>query len=327
MTEWLWSLVPWGYQILLLIQGWRTGMGNTLFDLITQIGGEYGQMIITMLFYWCLNKALAPSLAYAMLGSGTINTWLKYVWQIPRPGTPALEGVLQRAGITGRVTPLAPEDLLTPSFPSGHTQGVTTTWGYLAYRLRRPWMWALTVGVILAVGFSRLYLAVHFPQDIIGGFLFGVLTLLAFVAIERYVAPRYLALSRAWRYGLAVGIPLLALLIYPIYEVTSTLGAIIGMGVGFLLERETLHFSVEGALWRRIARFFLGFAMMLAVLYGLKALFGLFDAGLGEWGRVALRTVRYAGLGFVGAWLAPWAFLKIGLCAAEKDATSPSLGA
>ena len=68
------------------------------------------------------------------------------------------------------------------SFPSGHSAVAMTLYGLLAYwairRLRKP-VGRVLVGLgaaclILAVGFSRIYLGVHFLSDVLGGYLLGI---------------------------------------------------------------------------------------------------------------------------------------------------------
>jgi membrane-associated phospholipid phosphatase len=69
------------------------------------------------------------------------------------------------------------------SFPSGHAVGSMVVYGFIAYILARElpsyrkYIYAIASTLILAIGFSRLYLGVHYPTDIIAGYGVGILWL------------------------------------------------------------------------------------------------------------------------------------------------------
>lgn len=69
----------------------------------------------------------------------------------------------------------------TFSYPSGHALGSVVLYGFLAYLLgkrlpqHKRFIYAASVLICLAIGFSRLYLGVHWPTDLAGGYLIGTL--------------------------------------------------------------------------------------------------------------------------------------------------------
>ena len=86
------------------------------------------------------------------------------------------------------------------SFPSGHAIMAVTFYGLLIYILQHTiaidWLKYLLItlvtGLIILIGFSRIYLRVHYASDVLGGFIIGLLWLLISLAmlkwLEGYVA-------------------------------------------------------------------------------------------------------------------------------------------
>ena len=122
-------------------------------------------------------------LAAALMAS-VVNLGLKELAARPRPD-PSL-ALVEEAGY---------------SFPSGHAVFAATFFGALIVLLvgsdilggrlvvRRALMFVLGL-LIAGIGASRVYLGVHWPGDVIGGFLFGALYLAALVAIRRMLETR-----------------------------------------------------------------------------------------------------------------------------------------
>lgn len=80
---------------------------------------------------------------------------------------------------------------INASFPSGHAAMSTVIYLMLAalllqtireQRLRRL-IWTIAIALPVAIGLSRLYLGVHWPTDIMGGWLFGTLWVLAAIRV------------------------------------------------------------------------------------------------------------------------------------------------
>ena len=125
------------------------------------------------------------------------------------------------------------------------------------------------------------------------------------------------------RYALAVLVPLVVWFVNPSEATATPMGAALGLGVGYVLEGQTVRFSVSGTIWRRILRGVVGLIVILVSYFALGYIFGSFDESMGETMETIWRLVRYAIIGFGGGWFMPWLFVKIGL--AEKESNNSSM--
>jgi len=145
---------------LLKIFGWITHLGDTVVVI-----GVAAFASAAILFYK-LDRAYLAGLVSTLLGAAASDYIMKAVIARARPGG------------------LIPSTIETSySFPSGHATAAFALYGFMAYALcrmypRHAWKIVATATLIIfAVGFSRLYLGVHFPSDIISGYLLGGLWL------------------------------------------------------------------------------------------------------------------------------------------------------
>lgn len=288
----------------------------SVFEVLTSLGNEMFFLVFLPLVYWCLDRATGARLTILFLTSAATNAGAKALFDQPRPFTYAPTRVAHLFDM-----PLAEAqeryEATGNGFPSGHTQNTLTIWGYLAARARRLHLptfaaaGALVLVVaallILLVPLSRIYLAVHFPRDLAGGYVIGVVLLGLFLWLEPKATAALVRLGLPWQIGIAVTVPALAMLLYP-HEATVTAGAtLMGMGVGFAIDRRWVHFETAGPAWQRALRFALGIAGMLVLYAGLKALFAPLTPVL-LW-----RFIRYALMGLWGSVGAPWVFARLGL--------------
>jgi undecaprenyl-diphosphatase len=76
------------------------------------------------------------------------------------------------------------------SFPSGHTATSFAAAYAVARTLGRRWAWLYAVAALIA--FSRLYLGVHYPADVLGGIILGTLTAASVCFVTaKYIKPRF----------------------------------------------------------------------------------------------------------------------------------------
>jgi len=172
-----------------------TATGYAVFNAISLLGSPVTLTILALAVALLLAArreliVLAGWLA-AFAGGGLLDVVLKLVIRRPRP--PGAAAFLQH---------------FSWSFPSGHAMASLIGYGMLAYVLTLLWIHrrsaqiAVVLGaalLIIAIGFSRLYLGVHYFSDVVGGYAAGVLWLSACVS--------GLEVARGWRAGLPSAAP------------------------------------------------------------------------------------------------------------------------
>ncbi|MCS7220566.1 MAG: phosphatase PAP2 family protein [Anaerolineae bacterium] len=315
MHDWLASWIPAGTAFILAVQRWSNPFLDQLFLTATYLGVDTFLVFLVAFIFWCVDRRIGLNLAYLLLTCDSLNSFLKNVFRLPRPAADGL-----------RI--LRPET--SPGFPSGHAQDGVAVWGYLATRIRQPIAWLLAVLIIALVAFSRIYIGVHFPQDVVGGLLIGVAFLIAYL----FLAPRLGAwLARqtvSLQVALAILIPLALWLIHPAEQHTlagettlsypsgtmaGNMGFLIGISLGFLAEQRFVRFRVGGPWWQRLLRLALGAAIVLFFWQGLKA---FIPDGLSAVWIATLRLIRYTLAGMAAAWWAPWLFVRLGLAERQR---------
>ena len=308
MENWLWDLIPWGYQVLLAIESIRTLFLDKFFTLVTEIGGEWFYITLLSLLYWCFSRQTGLGVAYTYLLSSYINWWLKDWFNIPRPGSDLLNPTLNDTGITDRVSPLFHET--DASWPSNHAQGTMVTWAYLAWRIGRRWLWMLAAGVIILVAFSRMYGGVHFPQDVMGGLVIGLVYILLWITLEPTVRFHLDHLSFRIKLALAAILPIFAFTLHPTSGSGLLMGAAAGIGVGYFVQERAVGFRPDGHWWQRAIRALVGLVMVIGVYLGLKVMVGWLPE---EVPTPLIRLLRYAIVGTTASLVAPWLFVKLKL--------------
>jgi membrane-associated phospholipid phosphatase len=165
---------------LSLISRLRTPFMTELFMAITFLGGWYFvglcSLLVMLVFLIARKPVLLICYVAVISGGGIFNLVLKAVYVRSRP--PYEQFIAEAVGW---------------SFPSGHAMTAVTFYGVLVYLLfvlvESPWTraggFALAIVLVFLIGFSRIYLGVHYPTDIIAGYIAGLLWLtVSITAVE-----------------------------------------------------------------------------------------------------------------------------------------------
>ena len=164
-------------QFLYVLERLRHPVLDAIFSAVTYGGDELAFLVLSFALFWCVSKR-GGYYAFLVGLFGTLgNQFLKLVCRIPRPWVLDPDFTIvesARAAATGY------------SFPSGHTaSGVAAAYA-LWLQNRKLGAPALVLAAFIA--FTRLYLYVHFPTDVLGGAVLGIALGTAASAFANYMA-------------------------------------------------------------------------------------------------------------------------------------------
>jgi membrane-associated phospholipid phosphatase len=262
--------------IILGIQTIANPVLDWFFMAITFLGNEDFYIAVLPVIYWCVDKKFGIRLAIVFLASVYINSLLKDIFATTRPD-PADVRVLYGQSGGGY------------AFPSGHSQGSVTFWGVIAWELKKAWFWVLAVFLMIAVGISRLYLGVHWPIDVLGGWLIGAVILGVYFLYDAKVDHSRSFLNM---WGLIALVLIVGVVLFLIHPAGHIVGVFVGMSIGYLLEEKLVDFDPRSVWWYQVLKVLVGLAVVFAIRIGLKKLFpegDIFDA------------IRYL---IIGIWIA-----------------------
>lgn len=134
---------------------------------VTALGNSATLVVVALVagaVLWSARRRVSVALLLLSLATGAgMNTILKQVFHRPRP----------------QVVPHTVE-VMSASFPSGHAMVSAVTYGTVAYLVGRMgrgsfrWVtWSGAALLILLIGLSRMYVGVHYPSDVLAGWLGG----------------------------------------------------------------------------------------------------------------------------------------------------------
>ena len=258
--------------ILLALQDFRNGTGAFLAGFLSKMTwlGETGTVIVILaLIYWCVSKDFG---AYFLMGWGSnrvVNGLLKVTVCAYRPWIRDARVVPYGNSITTATG---------YSFPSGHTMNAATVFGGGAVRKDIPPALRAVLGLlVLLVGFSRNYLGVHMPQDVLAGAVAGTLVMYLTMKLMQWVKihPEKDLLVVIIGVGFAILVAVYAA-VKPYPVDTDEAGRVLVEGAkmakdtfkgvswcvavltGWILERRFVQFSTSISMMKRITRLTFG---------------------------------------------------------------------
>ncbi len=263
-------------QILLFLSSIQNSFFDASFQAITMIGESTFVVCVICFIFWNINKKKGMTICMCMLTNVQAMGLIKAIVRFPRPWT-MIEGLntVRQSTATGY------------SFPSGHTTNASSSLTAIAIAFKKRWLSITCAILIVLVGFSRLYLCVHWPMDVACGLILGCGgTFLLFDIYSKILEDKErgklffiisaIVTTIAWI--------VIALLLFA-EKIDSTafsdfgknIATFSGAVLGLIWERKVFDYSVEEGHWKRkLLRFALGGLGCLIILplskLGLKAI-------------------------------------------------------
>jgi len=293
------SLLNWGIEVVLWFQQFSPAL-DLPFKALTFMGNEAFYLLFMPLAYWCIDRRTGAGLFILLLFSAYLNAVAKVIAGQPRP-----------FNYDPRVKPLGHAG--GGGLPSGHTQNAVVIWGYLAARFGKTIGWIIAGFLMIGIPLSRIYLGVHFPTDLFGGYLLGALILVLFLWIAPRLEEWLVQKGFAWQLGFSLVLPIILIFLNPADNpyVLSMIAALMGISAGIALERRFVGFSSRGLLWKRAIRYLLGVCILFGLWGGLRVVFSALEPV------AVFRFFRYALVGLWGGLGAPWLFVRLKLAEIE----------
>ena len=178
--------MEWEVRLIEWLQKYLGNLSGPIGSALSFIGGEMGLLLVVMIVLFCWKKEFGKRLAVIIVA---VNAWMpmiKAVVMRPRPYMEypdRVKGVAD-AGSGGSLNSIASQGY---SFPSLHSASVVALMVSIANEVRKKWMWVLAVVISLLVGVSRAVTGMHYPTDILAGWILGLISTGICMLLEKKV--------------------------------------------------------------------------------------------------------------------------------------------
>ena len=293
-------------EILYALEKIRMPWLTELMLFVTQFGEETAFLVTALVVFWCVDKKKGYYLMSVGFVTTMLNQMLKLICRIPRPWIRDSEFTIVEK---------AREAASGYSFPSGHSQSAVGTFGGLASVSRNKWVRGVSIAIAVLVPFSRMYLGVHTPADVLVGSAISLILVFGMRFVSQKNGEKHMKL-------LIAGMLVLALLFFGyvnfwyfpadvdsdnlasgVKNAYTMMGCLSGVAIVYVAERRYIHFSTNAVWWAQLLKVVLGLGLVLAVKEGMRAPLEFLCGDI-----MAARGVRYFLIVIVAGLLWPMTF-------------------
>lgn len=290
---------------LYVLESIRFPLMDKIMLLFTELGSMSFFLILAIVSFWCIDKRKGYYFVIVGLGGTVLNQFLKLWFRIPRPWVLDEDFTIVEA---------AREGASGYSFPSGHSQSAVSTYAGIALLTKRRWLRYTAIIVAVLVPFTRMYLGVHTPADVLAGSAIALLLvfLLKPLILDRneknvkwvlgitvLISVGYLCFTKFYTFPQDVDI---ACLTSGAENALSMFGALLGLFAAYIVDKKWINFSTKAVWWAQVLKVVLGLLLMFAVKEAFKIPLNYL------FGEEAGRIIRYLLLTLTAGALWPMTF-------------------
>tara|TARA_B100000941_G_scaffold161610_1_gene115075 strand:- start:6620 stop:7510 length:891 start_codon:yes stop_codon:yes gene_type:complete len=200
----------------------RTPYLTPLFEFFTWLGYRDFLFMFIPFVYWCFDRKIFGRLVIIVFFTAIINSLLKDIFQDPRPDFSLnIDPWLQTEASFG--------------FPSGHTQIAVVIWLYIALVAKNSIVRTVSILFLLGVPLSRIYLGVHDIGDVLGGMIFGLITLYLASIVYKNIEIGKINFTIFTQYAGLIIIFIILYFLWPSDHETTIVTGIGGLIIGFFI--------------------------------------------------------------------------------------------
>jgi len=295
---------PWETAFIEWLQTHLGSVGLAILSFFSMFGEELVLLLILGIVYWGIDKRMGRTVGLTMITGLAWNTMIKSVVMRRRP-------YFDSENIKALKLPepdADPMDVVAQgwSFPSAHATNTVSLFGSIAAGIKKRWFTVCVTVICLLTGLSRVAVGVHYPTDVIAGWLFGIAVLILVPMIEKKIQ------NRAVSFAVLLILTAPGLFYCNSADYFTTFGLLVGFMVGIAFDNRFVNFENTKSPIRVALRTVGGLAVYLAVNTVLKLPFSKEFLENGSRAALMIRCARYAIVSFAVFGIYPMIFKYTG---------------
>ena len=287
----------WEPKVIIFIQNILNPILEKIAEIITFFGDEYAMILILGFLYWGYKKDLGKRIATYAVSSLIVSISLNNIVMRRRPYFDHSEiKCLKPRSDEGDIYDTVVQGF---SFPSGHSVDSVTSYGVLGFNTKSKLLKIVfIIAIPIIIGISRVALGVHYPTDILAGWILAALIVFVVSKINNKKA-------------LYLGVLLLGIIgcfFNRSNDYFSALGIAFGFFSAFIFEEKYVNFDNTKSVPIMVIRTIGGIALFVVLDTVLKLPFSSEFLASETIVSLLIRTLRYAIASFILMGVYPMCF-------------------